>query len=199
MDKKLETTFRKALKAVKKSRSALGIKGSLVATAGGANAHPKPYGYILATDSFLSGWGKAPGRSLYAIAVNSPEEADVVEANMKSRSEMKRVRFSSKLPRVGPTDHLSVRDRKQAGRFFLPPTEGGFATRDDEGYSSHPPKFRTGDRVVESTWGKGTVTFAAPFNPSKGGVRQYKVMFDKGTTADGRAYYCDEPNLRKTR
>jgi len=192
MDKKLETTFRKALKAVKQSKTQKTF---------GTSITTKPYGYIIATDSFMSGWGMAPGRSLYAIEVHSPQEADTVEANMKSRSEMKRVRFASKLPRVGARDHLSVKGRKEAGRFFLPPTEGGFATPDDEGYSSHPPKFRTGDRVVESFYGEGTVTFVAPFSPAKGGVRKYKVMFDKysGEGEALRAYFVNEPNLRKSK
>lgn len=85
----------------------------------------KPFGFIVATDSFMSGWGAAKGgKSYYAIAVDSLHESDVVEANMRSRSEMKRVRFNLALPKLGPKDHLSVADRHCAQRFFEP---GGFA------------------------------------------------------------------------
>ena len=85
----------------------------------------KPFGFIVATDSFMSGWaGAKGGKSYYAIAVDSIHESDVVEANMRSRSEMKRVRFNLALPKLGPKDHLSVADRHCAQRFFEP---GGFA------------------------------------------------------------------------
>ena len=85
----------------------------------------KPFGFVVATDSFMSGWGDAQGgKSYYAIAVDSRHESDVVEANMRSRSEMKRVRFNLALPKLGPKDHLSIVDRHYAQRFFEP---GGFA------------------------------------------------------------------------
>ena len=89
----------------------------------------KPFGYIVATDSFMSGWGLAPGRSLYALAVYTPHDEETVMANMQAREEMKRVRFvladgqgglPSTAKRLGKSDHLSVRDRTTANPFYIP-------------------------------------------------------------------------------
>lgn len=84
-------------------------------------------GYIIATDSFLSGWGDAPGRSLFAVAVGTREEREAVESNMRARSDMQRPRMvrprkSDGLPdvRLHRGDHLSVRDRATAGTFYEP-------------------------------------------------------------------------------
>ncbi len=65
-------------------------------------------GYVVATDSFLSGWGEAPGRSLYAVAVRTTEEMGDVEWRMGQRSDFKRVRFNMHLPRLREGDHLHV-------------------------------------------------------------------------------------------
>jgi hypothetical protein len=75
----------------------------------------------------MSGWGKAPGRSLYALAVNSADEATTVENNLRCRHEMRRVRFTTELPRVGAKDHLSIADRKIAPRYFS--VQDGFCRR----------------------------------------------------------------------
>lgn len=89
-------------------------------------------GYVVATDSFLSGWGHAPGRSLFAVAVGTREEREAIESNMAARSDMTRPRFvrprkSDGFPdvRLQRGDHLSVRDRATAGRFYTP---GAFAS-----------------------------------------------------------------------
>lgn len=78
------------------------------------------WGFVVFTDSFMSGWGGAAnGRSLYALEVSSPSVAELVLANGKRRSEMKRgriVRFRKGgwLPncRINPGDHLSIVDRE---------------------------------------------------------------------------------------
>ena len=100
-------------------------------TTRGRNGRPA-MGYIIATDSFMSGWGMAPNRSLFAIAIGTREERDAVESNMRAREEMKRPRFvrprkSDGMPdvRLQPGDHLSVRDHATAGRFYIP---GAFAS-----------------------------------------------------------------------
>jgi len=86
-----------------------------------------PQVYIVATDSFLSGWGKAPNRSLVAFACHSPEEADTVEDNMHGRADMKRVRVVTRIKRDGTPDvrlqdgdHLAIKDRGTAHRFYEP-------------------------------------------------------------------------------
>jgi hypothetical protein len=85
------------------------------------------YGYVVATDSFMGGWGKAPGRSLYAVEVSTEAEGYRVMANMKHRPEMKRVRWVKTLDSVKRGmkrgDHLSVVDKFSAPRFF---EAGGF-------------------------------------------------------------------------
>jgi len=79
----------------------------------------KAYGYVVAVDAFMSGWGLAKGgASIYAIRVANAKEARTVAQNMRDRKEMKAVRFRKDLPPVGPGDHLSVADRKIAPRYF---------------------------------------------------------------------------------
>ncbi len=82
-------------------------------------------GYVVATDRFMSGWGNAPERSIFAVAVSNMAEARIVERNMRNRSEMKYVRWWSKdtRPRLNNGDHLSITGKTSAGRFFI---EGGF-------------------------------------------------------------------------
>lgn len=85
-------------------------------------------GFVLGTDSFMSGWGLAPGRSLFAVPVIDPAEYDVILANMEARSDMKRARVvtgitkTDKLPRVRlrEGDHLSVRSVEDTARFREP-------------------------------------------------------------------------------
>ena len=79
------------------------------------------YGYVIATDTFLSGWGEASsGKSFYAMAVQSENEAYTVMRNFKHRSDFKRVRFVKRLPRIRSGDHLSIADRGIAPRYFQP-------------------------------------------------------------------------------
>ena len=82
-------------------------------------------GFVVATDSFMSGWGEARGRSLFAVPVRNWAEAVTVENNMRARSEMKRVRVVGKdyRPRLYPGDHLSIRDMSDCDRFYR---VGGF-------------------------------------------------------------------------
>lgn len=82
-------------------------------------------GFIVATDKFMSGWGGAPRRSLFAVPVRNREEIDIVEENMRRRREMKRVRFVSAdwRPRLQQGDHLSIATFDGASRFYV---KGGF-------------------------------------------------------------------------
>lgn len=69
-------------------------------------------GFVVATDSFMSGWGPCSngGRSLYAVPFETDEQRVVVLDNFAHRSEMKRVRVvgSDYWPTLGPNDHLSI-------------------------------------------------------------------------------------------
>ncbi len=64
--------------------------------------------YVIATDSFMSGWGLARGRSLYGVACETMAQAENVFRRMKARPEMKRVRITRNLPRTHKGDHLHV-------------------------------------------------------------------------------------------
>ncbi len=86
----------------------------------------KPWAYVVFTDSFLSGWGCAPRRSFYALPVSSPEEAEIVLANGRARSDMKRGRVNNSLPRLRVGDHLSVGDKTKSARWYV---AGAFAVR----------------------------------------------------------------------
>lgn len=75
------------------------------------NDVPKDYGqigYMVATDSFMSGWGKAPYMSYYAVAVRSMKEARSVEERMDMRSDFIRVRYNLKPPKGSPGCHLHI-------------------------------------------------------------------------------------------
>lgn len=87
-----------------------------------------PWAYVVCTDDFMSGWGGASGgRSLYAVAVSDPAEAEVVMANAKGRSEMKRPRLVSRFKADGTPkvtmrrgDHMAVVDKATAERWYEP-------------------------------------------------------------------------------
>lgn len=80
---------------------------------------------VVATDSFMSGWGKAQGRSLFAVPCRDEAQAEIVADNMRHRSEMKRVRIVNRTwrPSLTSGDHLSIRDMSDCDRFYKP---GGF-------------------------------------------------------------------------
>ncbi|KKN40355.1 hypothetical protein LCGC14_0734070 [marine sediment metagenome] len=82
--------------------------------------------FVVATDGFMSGWGQAPGRSIFAVPCRSWEESSTVTDNMNHRSEMKRVRLVGLdwRPRLLKGDHLSIRAMDDCERFYTP---GGFA------------------------------------------------------------------------
>lgn len=79
---------------------------------------PGEHGYVVATDSFMSGWGKAPGRSIVAVEVHNHAHEKHVTDVLERRPEMKRVRFSVNLPRVRRGDHLDVWTRKTHPQVF---------------------------------------------------------------------------------
>ena len=89
-----------------------------------------PWAYVVALDTFMSGWGKAPGRSLFALAVDNQKEADIVIENLDNRGDMVYPRVVTELDEQGRPcivlhngDHLSIRDREEASRHYTP---GGF-------------------------------------------------------------------------
>lgn len=78
--------------------------------------------FVVATDKFMSGWGQAPGRSLFALACSTWDDAQVVRDNLLARPEMKRVRVvgGDWRPRLGEGDHLSIGGKTSAHPHYTP-------------------------------------------------------------------------------
>lgn len=64
--------------------------------------------FAVTTDSFLSGWGLAKGRSLFAVACPSLDIAEKIETRLHNHTEFKRIRITKNLPRTRQNDHLSI-------------------------------------------------------------------------------------------
>lgn len=86
----------------------------------------QPLGYVVCTDSVLSGHGEAEsGRSLYALAYHTSNEEEALLISSRLRSDMKRPRTVEKLKADGTpkinlsnSDHLTVVDRGKAERWY---------------------------------------------------------------------------------
>lgn len=64
---------------------------------------PEARFYVLATDTFMSGWGHAENRAnVLIIPCSDLRTAEDVAAVLRGRDEMQRVRINSKRPRVNP-------------------------------------------------------------------------------------------------
>lgn len=68
-------------------------------------------GYLVATDKFLSGWGKAKGKSYicYDLTGLSGKQIDKLETWMRKRDDFKNVRYAQKPPRCKDGDHVDVK------------------------------------------------------------------------------------------
>lgn len=88
--------------------------------------------YVLAVDSALSGWGLAEGRkNVIILPCEDYNEAKVVEANTRARSEMRRVRIVGSRPRLRLDVNIySLFSRKESPRWYRP---GGFTSGNGEG------------------------------------------------------------------
>lgn len=88
------------------------------------------WAFVVCNDTFLSGWGYARGgRSLYALAVTSPDQAKIVLDNGRARSDMRRVRLNMRLPRLREGDHLVIVGPSDAPRWYEP---GGFRIKEED-------------------------------------------------------------------
>jgi hypothetical protein len=67
--------------------------------------------WAVANDSFMSGWGQAPGRSLvaYPIDLHDGRHSEILNW-MRRRGDFKRVRVNMELPELREGDHLSIYD-----------------------------------------------------------------------------------------
>lgn len=70
-----------------------------------------PYGYVLATDRFMSGWGHAEGTdNVCVFPVDSAGQAERVMSALHDRDEMIRVRLVANKPRIRPSWTVSLFD-----------------------------------------------------------------------------------------
>ncbi len=86
---------------------------------------PKHRFYILANDSFMSGWGGAKGKTnTVVLGCDSTLEASTVEQNALNRSDMRHVRCVGNPPRMRSHVVFSYMDKDDAARWYEP---GGFS------------------------------------------------------------------------
>ncbi len=77
----------------------------------------KPVYYVVFTDTFMSGWGKAKyGKSYVAYPITEedlkrfPNVIERLLNFLRSRTDTSRVRVNLHKPRTGPNDHLVLHD-----------------------------------------------------------------------------------------
>ena len=72
--------------------------------------------WVNMTDKAMSGWGKAPGKSIYCIACDTRAEADAIEKAAHERSEMRYITVASAPRRARRHgDHVSIRHVSELG------------------------------------------------------------------------------------
>lgn len=84
----------------------------------------EPWGFVVCRDTFLSGWGRAPGRSFYVLAVQDARECGIVTQNAARRSDMEDIRlvrdWRAISAMIGDGDHVAIVDRRDAARWYEP-------------------------------------------------------------------------------
>jgi hypothetical protein len=70
---------------------------------------PEAAAYVVSTDSFMSNWGRAEGRTnVCVVPCESAKQAEEVAQYVRSRSEQKRVRIVTTKPRSSSRRLLSL-------------------------------------------------------------------------------------------
>jgi hypothetical protein len=71
------------------------------------------------TDKFLSGWGKAQGKTnKFIIECETLQQAETIEKNAQKRSEMKYINICSKKPRYGKNNFESWKNYEELGNIW---------------------------------------------------------------------------------
>lgn len=78
--------------------------------------------YVTMTDSYLSGWGYAKGKINKLIFIcDTYREAEIVEANARSRSDMKYINITLKKPYYNSTKYLvELKDKIGCPAWYIP-------------------------------------------------------------------------------
>lgn len=79
-------------------------------------------GFVKATDKFMSGWGKALGKSVIAVPFTSADDMDKVMERINRRNEMKRVRVvmgNEYHPSLNSNDHLHIYNTTTSFRYTI--------------------------------------------------------------------------------
>lgn len=83
---------------------------------------PKAMFYVLADDSFFSGWGKAENKvNTVIFPAASYEEAKWIERKLRNRSEMKRIRINARKPTFKKGHIYSLMTPSTSGTFYPRP------------------------------------------------------------------------------
>jgi hypothetical protein len=77
--------------------------------------------WVSMTDKFMSGWGRAEGRTnKLVIECDSYEEAEIVAQNARNRSEMKFVNICASKPRYSKTQVTYIlHDKSDYSAWFI--------------------------------------------------------------------------------
>lgn len=72
--------------------------------------------YVTMTDTFMSGWGPAKGKTaIYCIECDDYDQAEIVAANAELRPEMQRVKIVSNPPQETGGYQVTVRHVSELG------------------------------------------------------------------------------------
>ena len=80
---------------------------------------PEAWGYVLANDTYLSGWGPAFWKTnVVVLPVRDHKEAETVAENARARTDMVRVRIVTRRPTMRPDRLYSLMERDEASRWY---------------------------------------------------------------------------------
>lgn len=94
---------------------------------------PKTPFYVVARDTFMSGWGMSKGRDNWVVLpCQSDEEATIVLENARRRTDMVEAHITESLADLlrRPDITVSLFDREDADRWYTP---GGFTWEKNDG------------------------------------------------------------------
>lgn len=89
-----------------------------------ANDIPDAAFYVTMTDSFMSDWGPAEGKStVYVALCDNEREAEIVKANAEAREDQENPEIKTVKPLPGEGQHMMLMSREDSARWY---EEGAF-------------------------------------------------------------------------